>query len=224
MKGSKYFQYIYLTMKTTKDIVLISTPQKYNNQIEISGGTVLWLDTSFKPLHHVSISGIVEAVPGLLSPSHYAHGNSTMDLQVGDKVYFNYLTIHPDNLVWHEDKEYYQVEYFNIFCYIRDGKMHMTNSWVFVEPLEEEVSSHYGNSSIIIPQAYRKKKNYKIGRLRHIGTPQRNEPSLKVSEGDYVVYAKNADFANEIEGEVMYTMRQKDLFAVIQEECLKNFA
>jgi len=39
-----------------------------------------------------------------------------------------------------------------------------------------------------------------------------------------VVYAKNADFANEIEGEVMYTMRQKDLFAVIQEECLKNFA
>ena len=106
-------------MKTTKDIVLISTPQKYNDRIEISGGTVLWLDTSFRPQHHVSISGIVEAVPGLLSPSHYAHSKSTMDLQVGDKVYFNYLTIHPENLVWHNDQEYYQQ---NSFVYLGHPK------------------------------------------------------------------------------------------------------
>ena len=211
-------------MKTTKDIVLISTPQKYNNQIQIEGGTVLWLDTSYKPLHHVSISGRVEAVPGLLSPSHYAHSKSTMDLQVGDKVYFNYLTIHPDSLVWHNEKEYYQVEYFNIYCYIREGKMHMTNDWCFVEPLEDEQGTHYGNSGLIIPEMYRKKKNYKIGRLKNIGKPLKGEPTLEAKEGDYVIYAKNADFANEIEGEVLYTMRQKDLYAIIQEECLKNFA
>mgnify|MGYP007073221542 CR=1 FL=1 len=86
-------------MRTTRDVVLVSTPSKYNNQIEIAGGKVLWLDTSYQPLHHVSISGKVEAVPGLLSPRHYGHGKSTMDLEVGDKVYFNYLTIDPENLM-----------------------------------------------------------------------------------------------------------------------------
>lgn len=210
-------------MKTTKDIVLISTPQKYNDRIEISGGTVLWLDTSFRPQHHVSISGIVEAVPGLLSPSHYAHSKSTMDLQVGDKVYFNYLTIHPENLVWHNDQEYYQVEYFNIFCYIRDAQMHMTNDWCFVEPLESESGSYYGKTSIIIPEAYRNKPNYKVGKLRHIGKPLKGEPELEATAGDYVIYRKNSDFANEVEGEVMYTMKQKDLYAIIPEECLENF-
>lgn len=209
---------------TPRDYVLISTPQKFNNQIEIAGGTVLWLDTSYKPEHHVSISGNVEAVPGLLSPSHYAHGNSTMDLEVGDKIYFNYLTIHPDNLMVYEGKEYYGVGYWDIFCYIRNGEMRMTNSWVFVEPLETDVGVHYGKSSIIIPDAYKKDKNYKVGKLRLIGKPLKGEPTLEAKEGDYVVYRKNSDFANEIEGEVMYTMKQKDLYAIIPEECLENFA
>lgn len=211
-------------MRTPRDIVLVSTPRKYNNEIEIEGGKVLWLDTSYRPQHHVSISGNVEAVPGLLTPSHYAHGKSTMDLQVGDKVYFNYLTIHPENLMWHNDKEYYQVGYFDIFCYLRDGEMHMTNSWVFVEPMENEAGSHYGNSSIIIPEAYRKKPNYKVGKLRHIGKALKGAPELEAKEGDYVIYRKNSDFANEIEGEVMYTMKQKDLYAIIPQECLENFA
>jgi len=61
-------------MDTPKDIVLVSVKQKYNNEIEISDGQVIWLDTSFKPMHHVSICGIVEALPRMLSPNHYAHG------------------------------------------------------------------------------------------------------------------------------------------------------
>lgn len=69
-----------------------------------------------------------------------------------------------------------------------------------------------------------KKKNYKVGKLRLIGKPLKGEPTLEAKEGDYVVYRKNSDFANEIEGEVMYTMKQKDLYAIIPEECLENFA
>ena len=211
-------------METPKDIVLVSVKQKYNNQIEINDGQVIWLDTSFKPMHHVSICGVVEAVPRMLSSNHYAHGDSTMDLKVGDKVYFHYLTVDPNNLVEVDGKDYYQVDYFNIFCYKRDGKMHMTNEWCLVEPVEDVLGAHYEGTSIIIPEMYRKKKNYKIGKLKKIGGPLRNHDALDVAPEDYVIYQKDSDFENEIEGVVYYTMMQKHLFAVIQEECLKNFA
>lgn len=211
-------------METPRDIVLVSVKQKYNNQIEIQGGQVIWLDTSFKPMHHVSICGTVEALPRTLSPNHYAHGKSTMDLQVGDKVYFHYLTVDPNNLVEVDGKEYYQVDYFNIFCYIRDGEMQMANDWCFVEPVEDVQGTHYEGTSIIIPEKYRKKKNYKIGKLKKIGKPPKDEDPLDVSPEDYIIYGKDADFENEIEGVVYYTMMQRYLYAVIQEECLKNFA
>ena len=211
-------------MRTPKDIVLISTPQKYNNQIEIAGGQVIWIDTSFKPEHHVSISGYVEALPIMLSPNHYWHPKSTMDLEEGDKVYFNYMTIHPDNLIWYNDKEYYQVEYAQIFCYVRDGEMQMTNEWCFVEPLDMDKGSHYGNSDLIIPEAYRKEPNYQVGKLTHIGKPLKGEAALECKPGDYVIYMKGANFATEVEGEIRYTIKQKHLYAIIPQECLENFA
>lgn len=209
-------------MRTTRDVVLVSTPSKYNNQIEIAGGKVLWLDTSYKPLHHVSISGKVEAVPGLLSPRHYGHGKSTMDLEVGDKVYFNYLTIDPENLMPYGDEEFYRVDYFNVFCYIRGGILNMTNSWVFVEPMDNEKGAEYGESKLIIPEAYRNEPNYKVGKLRHIGKPLRGAPTLDAKPGDYVIYEKDSDFANEIEGEVFYTMKQDNLLAIVPQKCLEK--
>lgn len=206
-------------MKTTRDIVLISAPQKYNDRIEIEGGVIIYLDTSFKPEHHVSIKGIVEAVPGLLTPSHYANGTLEMELEVGDEVYFHYLTISPDNLVMHNDKEYYQVEYFNIFAYKRDGILHMNGGWVFVEPVTK--ASRFGN--FIVPDAYKQNTSWDVGKLRHIGTPEKDQPTLDVSVGDYVLFTKNSKFENEVEGEVFYTMHQRDLTAVLNESSLSQF-
>jgi len=206
-------------MKTARDIVLISAPQKYNDQIEIQGGKVLYLDTSYNPAHHVSIKGIVEAVPGLLTPSHYANATLEMELEVGDEVYFHYLTIAPDNLVWHEGKEYYQVEYFNIFAYKRDGVLHMNAGWVFVEPVQKE--SRFG--SFIVPEAYKQNTSWDIGKLRHIGIPEKDQPTLDVAVGEYVLFTKNSKFENEVEGEVFYTMHQRDLTAVLDESALSQF-
>jgi len=91
-----------------------------------------------------------------------------MDLQVGDKVYFHYLTVDPNNLVEVDGKDYYQVDYFNIFCYKRDGEMHMTNEWCLVEPVEDVVGTHYEGTSIIsgkVPQE-EKLQNWQVKKDR----------------------------------------------------------
>ena len=206
-------------MKTPRDIVLISAPQKYNDRIEIQGGKVLYLDTSYKPQHHVSIKGIVEAVPQQLTPSHYANGNLEMELQVGNEVYFHFLTISDENLVLIEGKEYYKVEYYNVFAYKRDGVMKMTGAWVFVEPVKKQEKW----SGLIVPDAYKQNTNWDIGKLRHIGTPEKGDDVLTVDVGEYVLFTKNSKFENEVEGEVFYTMHQNDLTAVVDESALSEF-
>lgn len=211
-------------MNTPTDIVLVSAPQKFNDRIEIEGGKVIYIDTTYKPDHHVSIKGIVEAVPRRLTHNHYWHKGMEMELQEGDEVYFHYLTIDATNLWYAEEKEVYQTEYFNIFAYKRgDGPLTMTANWCLVEPVEQE---HKFKSSLdlIVPDAYKKVRNYKVGKLRHIGKPLKHAPTLNVSEGDYVIFGKDADFENEIEGEVFYTMQQEELLATLPEECILSLS
>lgn len=167
---------------------------------------------------------------------HYQHKwlftqDTDFDAIEGDVVYFHYNAIdwvnnYTENgresfLGTDEDGfEYHQVDIETIFCRIRDGKIKMLNGKVLVTQLiedTEEIQLIDGNtvqgttseSGLILSLG--EKPKYLEGIVQYIGEDVLCE--LTVLPQDRVMYLKNSEFANTIEGIEYYVMSQWDIVA-----------
>ena len=187
--------------------IAVKVSKKYNDEVEFSSGEKLFLDVTWNPEHHVTICGEVVALPRGEWCKNTRGDWIKQELQVGDLVYFNYLTVDKENLVTGE-RDVYLVDLEECFSFVRSGSLTAISNHVLVEPevIEEKVGSIY----VGVP-----KKSETEGYVRHIGTPLKNKDELGLISGDKVRFHERSSFLNKIEGVEYYVMKQDDLFGKI---------
>jgi co-chaperonin GroES (HSP10) len=183
--------------------IAVKVSKKYNDEVEFSSGEKLYIDVSWNPEHHVTICGEVVALPRGEWCKNTRGDWIKQELQVGDLVYFNYLTVDKENLVTGE-RDVYLVDLEECFCFVRSGSLAAISNHVLVEPdiIEEKVGSIY----VGVP-----KKSEEEGYVRHISTPLKNKDELGLISGDKVRFHERNSFLNKIEGVEYYVMKQDDL-------------
>lgn len=200
-------------MRVLRDFCMVKIDKEYQDEIITRYGQKLFVDVRFRPEHHVTIFGEVVAIPEKISDQYFETKGIDPDVKVGDKIYFNYLVVNPINKVEIDDETYYKVDYPAIFAYKRKGKMHMVSSWTFVEPYVEKKDEKIG--SIYLPEMMKTETHKELGRIVRIGKPLRHQPDLGLKDGDVIAFLKSAAFENEIEGKMVYVMKQDCIMAKI---------
>lgn len=172
---------------------------------------------------------------GYPPPKDFRHNFVTLSdidpvVQVGDKIYFHFNTIEEDNRVKQHfadlSSKIFKVRYDNIICLVRDGEIQMVSGWVLVDKVfdpdiqEVELDGHKVKArttkSGIITEVGVKPKSL-IGTIRYIGSPFKCDEDLGVYPGDQIVFSKESDWVNKIEGHEYYVMRQRDIIAKYEE-------
>lgn len=148
-----------------------------------------------------------------------------IEVKVGDKVYFHYLTIHHDNYMG-KDKDgmkLFKVEYDKIICTVVDGTIIPVNGYVLIE-------QYYGDDYTEIDVLNRKMKvrmkgdivteiNERPEPLQGILRYRSSTPATigrtrwDTFLGDRVLFMGGSEWENKIEGKVYYTMREWDIVA-----------
>jgi len=125
--------------KPISNYVLVGNPTKTDT---LKSG--LYIDTTYKPEHHVEIINEVIAVPDRLS---FKEWETEMELKVGDQVWVNYLSIMKGERVMVGDKTYILVPYEKIILAKRGDDIVMLNGYVLIEPVLEDGGCHRGDMS-----------------------------------------------------------------------------
>ncbi len=186
--------------------IAVKITKKYNDEVEFSTGK-LYLDVTWSPEQHVTICGSVVALPRGEWCKNTRGDFLKQELEIGDKVYFNYLTVQEDNLVFGE-KDIYLVDLEECFCFLRGGSLTAISNHVLIEPIliEEKIGSIY----IGVPT-----RSEEEGNLRFIGTPVKGQDKLGLINGDTVRFHERNAFLNTIEGIDYYVMKQDDILGKI---------
>ena len=187
--------------------IAVKISKKYNDEVEFSSGEKLYLDVTWNPEHHVTICGVVVALPRGEWCKNTRGDWIKQELQEGDLAYFNYLTVQPDNLVTGES-DVYLVDLEECFCFVRSGSLTAISNHVLVEP--DEVEEKIGSIYVGVP-----KKSETEGYVRHISLPLKGKDELGLVSGDKVRFHERNAFLNKIEGVEYYVMRQDDLLGKI---------
>jgi co-chaperonin GroES (HSP10) len=172
--------------------IFVTIDKRFQDEVTTDSGIVFYKDTSYHLEENSTTVGIVAAIP-----DKYDRAMGTEDfkanVQVGDKLYFNFLvTVDEENRIEVDGKEYWMVDYFQAIALVRDGEIHPVGDYILIEPIEEKVES-----SLIIPDVVEKEKTR--GRIF-----ASNEPGL--DPGDEVEYESVGKFWNIIEGKRVYCM------------------
>jgi co-chaperonin GroES (HSP10) len=206
----------YDIKKSPPNTVVVEVGASMDDTVQF-GNLKLHIDPEFNPTQYARIYGRVIAVP---DSKVYNEESIEIekDVQVGDVIYFHYLTTSDENNCIYGN--YYKVPYYWIFCVVRSGNILPIGSWTLCETVVEEefntvevngqkIEAITSASGLVI--GLNKKSSTKFARLSHIGRPLIGEDELKVGQGALVILNKNSNFKNTIEGKEYYTVRQRDI-------------
>jgi len=168
------------------DFVYVEIEREEENVVKLSNGKEIWLDTSFDRYINARQYGIVK----MASININKRVDDGIKLKKGDKVYFHHHVIDERMTSDFGGENIYKVNYDQIYCYIRGGKITMTQDYVFVEPIQLE--DKIGNIHI------QSKESTKKGRVAHVNQFSKDD-GFKV--GDEIVFIQNANYDMNIEGE-----------------------
>jgi len=213
-----------------------------NDKIKLADGTELSLVTKYDVANHAPVVGTVAGLPVNLyfnkkDPSHSMEWETDMELEKGDTVYMQYLSVllaladkfdpaasYPDPK-WFTKGGYIYViiDYSNIYFAIRGKKLIPVNGYCIARPIIKKEKEHEG---IIIPQYLKEKKSSKWAEIIYVGKPckdfvdKRYKDKGEVKEGDIVLFGA---WSNQ---RVEYSMHQtffkeKGEYVVIQRKWMK---
>jgi len=146
--------------KPISNYVLVGNPTKTDT---LKSG--LYIDTTYKPEHHVEIINEVIAVPERLK---FTDWETEMELKVGDQVWVNYLAIMKGEKIMVGDQTYTLVPYEKIILAKRGEDIVMLNGYVLIEPVLEDAPE-----SEIITLLKNTKQAAMRGYVRYMGTPNK---------------------------------------------------
>jgi co-chaperonin GroES (HSP10) len=226
-------------MQAVYDYLYVTVEKEANDEISFDSGVKLFIDTSFNPEKHATICGTVYSIPQRLSDQPLGFEGRVSDIEpiveVGDKVYFHYNTVKPENRYEVDGTVVYRLHYSQVFCvarwrpfihrenlYIQDiipVGSHVLLEPVYPEGVEVEVIDG-------VPVGVKKIGNIVIesniqpyqdrGKIAHIGEPLANQSELPYKTGDTVMLSKYSDFRNTIEGVEYYVVKQIDILGLIE--------
>lgn len=221
-------------IRPLNNFILVKTTRE-NDEWEGKSGIKLKIDTSFEVEKHAVTTGEIIAVPSEIKykdpdpcamyPLDY---NVEGDIQVGDKIFFNYLCTSnppPNSHFKVDDDEYFFIPYSEVKCVERKGVPIPANGYVIVEPLEEA-----SFDSEIILQPFKKGDSERRGTVRFLGELVKQYRAFKsrnigsdvdeLKVGDVVLfkdieaipleYSLHAVFQGE--GKTFYKMHRKDIY------------
>jgi co-chaperonin GroES (HSP10) len=165
-------------------------------------------------------------------PEHVTCADIVPEVQVGDKIYFHYLTIDKSNELTGEDGcTYYKLRYNNIFCVVRDGRIIPIGGYILlesvydddVEKLPETITEKgerlnammvkRSKTGIIIDHHVKPKAVEGI--VRHVGTPLRVN-RCEIAPGHVVAFELNSDLKVPIEGKEYYVIPYRDILGKVK--------
>ena len=194
-------------MKPVFNKIFVKIDKKFQDEVETESGIKFYKDPTFNPEDNSTNFGIVAFIPETVDKVNVEE-DFIHNVQVGDKLYFNYnVVMDPDNCLVHDGEEYWMVDYWNAIALVRDGKVEPVGSYILIDPIkEEEVKS----SIIHIPDAYKAKE-----KTRGIVWSS-NSPEIPV--GSDVEYEKIGKFWNIIEGKRVYCMMNNNVMFIYEKE------
>lgn len=214
------------------------------------GDKQIVIDSSFDPQRHVRTYGEVVSVPKHLDrfPISQKHkglpayhdspafsfkylSDIAQEIKVGDRIYFHFNTIRPDNLIKTEVEDskkvyYFKVKYDQILCTVRDGVIIPIGSYTLIEPDMEtwedisvptysNIKGKDGKPMLKPKEQWLVKKvapgaKYLLGFVRHVGTPLKGT-ECDVQAGDRIIYRRMADWRNIVEGKEYYAILHRHI-------------
>ena len=155
------YNYVYIKPDPTDEIVLPT-------------GEKLFLATNFEETAHAPSTGTVLCVPEKLRFDR-ENGTASMnfevdiELEVGDKVVFHYLTQENAKLDGREMEEGFLVRYDQLYLAIRKDQVICLNGYIIVEP-----ESALIKTKLFLPDQATLRKAKQTGVVRYAGAPVRN--------------------------------------------------
>lgn len=198
-----------------RDYLLVKVDKQYENEVEVAGNK-LQLDTSFDPNWHVRIYGEIVQLPKCVT-LYDKQGNvkdeagigTLHDVQVGDKVYFHFHTVHEENRIKYlTEQNIYKLHHKQMFCVVRDGRIIMCNDRVLVQPKMESWDDIKSASGLILKSE--PEPIPLVGVIKHIGKPAPGYQA-ELQAGDEIYFSRDSEFKNKIEDEEYYVMSQSDI-------------
>lgn len=201
------------------DFLIVELDKKFQDEIITSGGLRLYLDTTYKPEEHVTITGKVLSVPRWIS-SRSDMEHIVPDARPGDQVLFRYLAvvemddhftqpIHTNELAYN-GKSYWRINYQHVLGYIRKGEIVPAAGFMFLEPPPKKKDPTMSQGGIWIPVTV-KKKATEAGEaiVKHIGSPAKGKLPLNAKPGDTIVYDSRFVERYTISGKDWLVLRQE---------------
>jgi co-chaperonin GroES (HSP10) len=218
-----------------KNSVLVELEKLSDNEYSFASGVKLFMDTSYKPEEHQRIYGKCVAIPEVLTKGDmvkfeegdYRFVDSIVpEVQIGDTVYFNYVSVNKQNLIEYEGKSYCNINYSAILCVVREGKIipiggnimckeYYGKGATFTEVGGVKVFGELSSSGLIT--SIIKKPSQRHAVVRITGTPLKGD-SIEVSPGDVIMFPNKFGFKNNIEGKDYLFVKYWDVHAIVGNE------
>lgn len=219
----------------TKNSVLVELEKISDDEYSFASGVKLLLNTTYQPEHHQRIYGTCVAIPDLLSKGDMVKFDDeecrfvdsiVPEVQIGDRVYFTYVTVNKSNLLEYEGKCYCNINYSAILCVVRDGVVipiggnilcdeYYGKDATFTEVDGTKVFGEVSKSGLITTII--QKPSSKHGVVRITGTPLKGD-DIEVSYGDVVMFPDRFGMKNNIEGKDYLFLKYWDILAIVGNE------
>lgn len=201
-------------MNCPRDYVLLRVDQKTDDKtpsgLYLYNGKLAFNDGTYNPNDRVRIYGEVVGIPGSLSNDAMNYSNHLLsecdiEVQLGDKAYFYYISFTDDNIIEHEGKMYLKIRYDSIICVVRNGEIKTIAGHVLLTPAKK--------TEIFLMHSVEKLQDL-TGIVEVVPTPYLGE-DRQFEKGDKVYFYQDSDFENDIEGKKYYVMRQEYIIAKV---------
>lgn len=205
-------------MRAPYGTLIVRAPGVYNHYVQ-HGSLTLYVDPLFKPGQRRVTSGVVHAIPAGV-PDYM---NIVPEVEVGDKLYFHYNALSEDSLI-PGSEGLFVIPYDMVFCSVRDSQIIPLAGKIFCSAvydsdvvdmeIDGQIKKCRATPGGIITEINCKYSD-RLAKLEYIGTPMIGKEKPDVQPGEVIVYIKDGDFQNNIEGIDYFVMNQQDILATV---------
>ncbi|MBK5202114.1 MAG: hypothetical protein JJE45_00130 [Prolixibacteraceae bacterium] len=204
----------------------------------------LFVDTTFDPERHTTVTGTIFGLPSHLyysgEPNKGMPWQTPLEAKIGDGVIVYYLSIvnalkpKESRCIIEDGERFVLIPYQFIYAIIRDEKIIPANGYVLIEPIEDPAITHDKermaklNMELIITEK-RNSKEVIYGRVKYAGIANRqyvdegsSDEGVDIAVDDVVVIRKSNDIPLQYDlhakidgGAKYYRVQRRNLLAKI---------
>ena len=203
----------------------------------------LFIDTSFEPEKHITVTGEIAAIPKSLYFTGNPNGmewETDLEVKVGDRVVVYYMAVvnalarESSSVVIEDGVRYIPVRYQNIYAILRENEVIPINGYCLVEPIDSDeikgIKNRLAAQNLILPEKERKSNHDVVySRVVYLGKPNKRyinkdatDETVDVKVGDQIVTSKITDIPLEYEmhrkvdkSRVLFRVQRRNILAIL---------